>query len=162
VTWSPLRSFLRNDLLASSIVPPRLRLAALRRTGLDLGRVRVMGHCFFGAGPVTIGDGCFVNIRCLFDSSAPIRLGRNVYLAMGVQLVTSSHELGGPERRAAAVTAGPIEIGDGAWLGAGAMVLPGCTVGAGAVVAAGALVTRDLAPNAVYAGVPARWVRDLD
>jgi acetyltransferase-like isoleucine patch superfamily enzyme len=45
--------------------------------------------------------------------------------------------------------------GDGAWLGAGTIVLPGVTVAAGGVVAAGSVVTADTEPNALYAGVPA-------
>jgi len=53
----------------------------------------------------------------------------------------------------------PIEVGDRAFFGCRAMVLPGVTVGEGAVVAAAALVTKDVAPYAVVAGVPAQVVR---
>ena len=52
-------------------------------------------------------------------------------------------------------------IGDGCWLGARAVVLPGVRIGAGSIVAAGALVTRDVPPNSLVAGVPAKLVRDL-
>ncbi|WP_249354641.1 DapH/DapD/GlmU-related protein [Rhodococcus sp. USK13] len=53
-------------------------------------------------------------------------------------------------------------VGDGCWIGAGAIILPGVTVGEGCVVGAGAVVTRDCSPNGLYVGSPARRVRDLD
>jgi len=57
-------------------------------------------------------------------------------------------------RRSQAVT-----IGHDVWIGHGAIILPGRAVGDGAVVAAGAVVTKDVAPYAIVAGVPARLVR---
>ena len=53
----------------------------------------------------------------------------------------------------------PVVIGDDAWIGAGAIVLPGVTVRERAVVAAGAVVTKDVPADAVYGGVPARDLR---
>jgi Acetyltransferase (isoleucine patch superfamily) len=50
-------------------------------------------------------------------------------------------------------------IGNGAWIGMRAMILPGVTIGEGAVVAAGAIVTKDVAPYAIVAGNPAELVR---
>ena len=55
----------------------------------------------------------------------------------------------------------PIVIGDKVWIGANATVLPGVTIGKGAIVAAGAVVTRDVPPNTIVAGVPARVVREI-
>ncbi len=55
-----------------------------------------------------------------------------------------------------------IRIGDDVWIGAGAMVLPGVKIGDRAVVAAGAVVTRDVEPDALVAGNPARVLRKID
>lgn len=55
--------------------------------------------------------------------------------------------------------ASKVLMGHDVWIGHGAIVLPGRSVGTGAVVAAGAIVTRDVAPYAVVAGVPAHPVK---
>lgn len=54
-----------------------------------------------------------------------------------------------------------VRIGMGTWIGAGAVVLPGVTIGPGCVVAAGAVVVRHCEPNGLYAGVPARRVKEI-
>lgn len=53
-----------------------------------------------------------------------------------------------------------VRIGHDTWIGHGAVVKPEVTVGHGAVVAAGAVVTKDVAPYAIVAGVPARPLRE--
>ena len=52
-----------------------------------------------------------------------------------------------------------VEIGHDVWIGHGAIILPGVKIGHGAVVAAGAVVTKDVAPHAIAAGVPARFLK---
>ncbi|WP_415795293.1 CatB-related O-acetyltransferase [Comamonas aquatilis] len=54
---------------------------------------------------------------------------------------------------------GPTRIGDGAWIGMRAMLMPGITIGEGAVIAAGAVVTRDVAPYSVVGGNPAQHIK---
>ena len=56
----------------------------------------------------------------------------------------------------------PTRVGRGASIGSGAVILGGVTIGAGALIGAGAVVTRDVAPNTVVAGVPARLTRLRD
>jgi acetyltransferase-like isoleucine patch superfamily enzyme len=53
----------------------------------------------------------------------------------------------------------PVRVGNGADIGVNAVLLPGVTVGEGAIVGAGAVVTKDVAPYAVVAGVPAKFLR---
>lgn len=53
----------------------------------------------------------------------------------------------------------PIFIDSNVWIGEGAFILPGVTVGFGAVIAAGAVVTRDVPPQTIVAGNPAKVIK---
>jgi len=53
----------------------------------------------------------------------------------------------------------PVVIGADVWIGAGASVLPGVTIGDGAVIGARAVVTKDIPPNAIAVGIPAKVIR---
>ena len=147
----------------------KFRVMAYRRAGL-LGihpRTRMHGPIEIrGGGDIysrlRIGEGTTMNSPCLMDLNGHITIGRKVGIGHHTVFVTSAHQLGGPRERRGPVSPQPIEIGDGAWIGARSTILPGVTIGAGAVVAAGALVTRDVPPHTVVAGVPAKPVRELD
>lgn len=142
-------------------VPRTVRWLLMTACGLELEtRAIAPGSRFFGRG-VRIGRGSFVNTGCLFDSWAPVTIGANCAVGPGVMFITSTHRLGPHEQRALDIEAAPIVIGDGCWIGAGAIILPGVTVGAGAVIAAGAVVTADCEPDRLYGGVPARPLRTL-
>lgn len=150
-----------NVVAASPLVHREIRRVLLRWSGIRIGRSVVASRCSFGSPRVSIGEDTFVNTGVFFDGSGQITVGSNVHLAMEVMLLTGGHELGDEHRRGGAVTTGEIVIGDGVWVGARAVVLPGVTIGRGSVVGAGAVVTRSCEPNAVYAGNPARKIRDL-
>ncbi len=110
---------------------------------------------WFGGRNIRIGSGTFISDRVVFDTHSHISIGKNVAIAMDARFITSTHESSSSERRAGPAYSLPITVGDGAWIGAGAMILPGVTIGARTIIAAGAVVHRDCLPDAVYAGVPA-------
>ncbi len=151
------------SIAASGPLPDRCRRPLLRLVGFriapDCG-IRA-GLRVSGGGRVEIGSGVFINHDVSIQADAPISIGRNVQLAPGVRLVTADHELGGGDARAGTDTAAAIVIGDGTWIAVGAIVLAGVTIGPGCVIAAGAVVREDCAANTLYAGVPARAVREL-
>ncbi|WP_336033505.1 acyltransferase [Geodermatophilus sp. FMUSA9-8] len=159
------RGVLASTVAASPVWPPRVRTRLLRLLGVRTdGSARVLPWIRFvgGVSHLVLGRGCFVNVGLTVGANAAVTVGERVHLGPGVSLLPSTHDLGPSRQRAAAVTAAPIAIGDGAWLGAGVTVLGGVRVGAGCVVAAGALVAADTEPDCVYAGVPARLVRRLE
>ena len=89
-------------------------------------------------------------------SADKIKIGTKVAISRNAFICTASHDITKANRPL--VTA-PIEICDGAWIGAYAIILPGVTIGEGAVVGACAVVTKDVAPWTVVAGNPAREVK---
>ena len=104
------------------------------------------------------GKEVFLNAGCRFQDQGGITIGNGVLIGHNVVLSTLNHD---PRPPGAWLHPAPIVIGDRVWIGSNATVLPGVTIGDGAIVAAGAVVTKDVAPNTVVAGVPARLLRPL-
>jgi acetyltransferase-like isoleucine patch superfamily enzyme len=113
-----------------------------------------------------VGDGTFIGHRCGFNVSRSIRIGRHCYIASGASIADfDGHPLDAAERRAGKPTppeaCRPIVIGDDVWIGAHVMILKGVTIGDRSIVAAGSVVTRDVPPDSIVAGNPARVVKSL-
>ena len=145
----------------------RLRAGLYRIFGCAVGRGTILqGPVEFGIGSrlenLRLGAHCFVNTRVFVDAAAPVILGDGVSVGHHVVIITTDHAFGPPEFRAGTREARPVTVGAGAWIAAGATLLPGVTVGAGAVVAAGATVTKDVPPNTLVGGIPAKTIRVLD
>ncbi|MGH2851895.1 MAG: acyltransferase [Solirubrobacteraceae bacterium] len=156
------RRGLINTIGASYRTPPGVRHRLLRLYGVTLGDSAVVRAGFYlDNRNVTIGDETFVNSACHFDGQSAISIGARCDIGMGVLFCTSTHDAGGPERRAGTPTSAPITIGDGSWIGARVTLLAGVNVAPGCVIAAGAVVARDTEPHGLYGGVPAVRLRDL-
>ncbi len=106
-----------------------------------------------------IGKHVFINHGCSFLDLGGITIEDQVLIGPQVKLVTENHPLDPESRRG--MLAKPILIQKNAWIGAGATILPGVTIGENAVVAAGAVVSRDVAPNTVVGGVPAKVLKTI-
>ena len=146
-----------------------LRVATLRAVGFSGIDPKVRFHgpiTLRGGGPIHerlwIGAGTTINSPCLIELNATVRIGERVGIGHHVVIITSGHAIGPPGERRGPIVPSPVSIGDGAWIGARAMLMPGVSVGTGAVVGAGTLVTRNVPRHAVVAGVPARVVRRLE
>jgi acetyltransferase-like isoleucine patch superfamily enzyme len=109
---------------------------------------------------IRVGRAVFINQCCTLYDIGGIEIGDDVMIGPQVSLITSSHPVDPAERRNGFV-AEPITLERNVWLGAGVTVIGGVTVGENSVVAAGAVVTRDVAPNTLVGGNPARLIRDI-
>jgi maltose O-acetyltransferase len=110
---------------------------------------------------IRVGARTFVNYGLVALDVASIAIGDDVQIGPNVQLLTPTHPIDPDTRRAKWEAAEPIAIASNVWLGGGVIVLPGVTIGENTVVGAGSIVTKDLPPNIVAAGNPARIVRSL-
>ncbi|MGX8694593.1 acyltransferase [Methanobrevibacter sp.] len=88
-----------------------------------------------------------------------IYIADDVLIGHNACLLTLNHASNPDER--ADMHPEPIYIEEKAWLGSNVTVLPGVTIGKGAIVAAGAVVTRDVEPNTIVAGIPARYIKNV-
>jgi maltose O-acetyltransferase len=122
--------------------------------------VRPPLYCDFGS-QLRIGARTFANFGLMALDPAPITIGDDVQIGPNVQLLTPTHPLDPGLRRAKWESARPITIGDNVWLGGGAIVLAGVSIAENTVVGAGAVVTKDLPPDVVAVGNPARIIRRL-
>ncbi len=153
-------------LAALNAIPPDRadeRQSALEDLLAEIGEdtfIRSPFYCDYGDG-IRIGARTFVNFNGTMLDGAPITVGDECLIASGVQLITATHPIDPVPRRAAWEQALPIAIGDGVWLGAGAIVCPGVSIGENTVVGAGAIVTKDLPAGVVAYGNPARVAREI-
>lgn len=115
--------------------------------------------CVDDAALLTLGDFVFVGTGSEIDITHSVTIGSHTLIAPGVFITDHAHNFarGVPMATQGSRTA-QVTIGEDVWLGAHAVVLPGITIGDGAIVGAGAVVTKDVPPNAIVGGVPARII----
>jgi acetyltransferase-like isoleucine patch superfamily enzyme len=160
----------------------RLRWRALRVGPFSLGsgadirvgpraKVRFGRHIRFSRdftgrfhGRLSIGDNVFFNRGCYLVARYSVEIGDNSLFGEMVSIHDENHIAStGPEPIASrGFLESPIMIGRNVWVGAKATILQGVTIGDNAVIAAHAVVTRDVPPNCIAAGVPARIVREIN
>ncbi|HGE70735.1 TPA: acyltransferase [Candidatus Poribacteria bacterium] len=111
---------------------------------------------------VKIGRNCMIGLNVMLDSVFPnfIIIGNNVSIAGQNMILCHSNPYKHFAYSLESYVA-PVVVEDNAWVTAGAIILPGVRIGKGSVVAAGAVVTRDVPPNTVVAGNPARVIKLL-
>jgi len=125
---------------------------------LSVGQRAALANTIFNvaSGTITVGD------RVIFSSNVMVLTGRHEF-HMGQRASTypewDDGSWGGGQAEVP-TTGFDISIGDGSWIGAGAILLGPLKVGHHAIVAAGSVVTRNVDDHAVVAGVPARVIGD--
>ncbi|WP_315836108.1 sugar O-acetyltransferase [Bradyrhizobium prioriisuperbiae] len=113
-----------------------------------------------GGPDIRVGRNVFINQNCTFYDLGGLDIADDVMIGPNVSLITSGHPLQ-PSQRRAGVTAAPIVIERNVWIAAGVTIIGGVTVGENSVVAAGAVVTKDVPPNTLVGGNPARVIRSI-
>lgn len=113
-------------------------------------------------GTIEIGERTYVGPFCVLCAREGIRIGRDCLIAEMVVIRDQNHSIvPGQLIRNAGYDVAPVTIGNNVWIGAKATILPGVSIGDNAVIGANSVVTKDVPANAVFAGVPARKLRDI-
>ena len=104
---------------------------------------------------LTLGSG-YMNNDCRIICTKSITIGENAAIAGGVVIRDSDdHSIVSHPYQMTK----PVVIGNHVWIGENAMILKGVHIGDGSIVGAGSVVTKDVPPNSLVAGVPARVIR---
>ncbi|GLI06379.1 colanic acid biosynthesis acetyltransferase WcaF [Paenibacillus tyrfis] len=106
---------------------------------------------------VTIGDYSWIGDNVEFYSLDRIEVGEHCVVSQHCYLCTGSHDM---TDEAFGLVVRPIVIRDGAWIASDVFVYPGVTVGVMGVVAARSTVIKDVPANQVFAGTPAKFVKE--
>ena len=139
----------------------KLKVSILRLFGATIGEGVVIKPHVRIKYPwrLTVGDHCWIGQNAWIDNIEDVTIGSHVCVSQLVYLCTGSHDR---LRTTFDLTAKPITVCDGAWIGAGAILLAGVEVGANTIVAAGSTVIKDLPPNLIVGGNPAQKIRDRE
>ena len=106
---------------------------------------------------LVLSEGVFINAGCQFQDQGGITIGKGTLIGPKTVIATLNHNMD-PKKRANLIPK-PVTIGENVWIGANVTILPGVTIGDGAVIGAGAVVTKNVSPNTVVGGVPARFIK---
>lgn len=152
---------------------PRFRIFdRIRDRILTLAGLKIKGRCMIW-GPLTIrpigraanieiGNGSFLNTETRFGLHiAKVIIGENVLIGPRVSFETVNHGLKYYENTGRETSSKTIVVEDEVWIGAGVIITQGVTIGRGAVVSAGAVVTKDVEPNTIVGGVPAKFIKNI-
>lgn len=144
------------------LLPAPLRGLLWRPLLGKCGRGVLIDHRVYFKYPwlVELGDDISINRGVEFYpgmmQKARIMVGSGTRIAPNARLHAAGHD---PDHPDLADIAADIVIGEHAWIGAAAIILPGVTIGEHAIIAAGAVVNRNVPPHTIVAGVPAHAVR---
>lgn len=106
---------------------------------------------------VSIGKNVVIMNNCLMMAAGGIFIADGAMIAANAQLISNNHDL----KNRWIITCKPVHIGENAWIGAGATILPGVNIGPNAVIGACSVVTKDVPANAMAVGNPARVIRQI-
>lgn len=132
----------------------------------------VRGPVFVDYGENTyFGKNIYFNFNLVILDVCPVHIGNNCFFGPNISILTALHSLVASERELyfdeekGYVTdreyGAPITIGNDCWFGGNVTILPGVTIHDNVVVGAGSVVTHDLESGSVYAGNPAKKIKEI-
>jgi acetyltransferase-like isoleucine patch superfamily enzyme len=162
--WLKLRWRGRLQTDGLCFICPRVHLEIGRGAKLHIGRWAWVGHdtkLRVHEGEVRIGAKSVIGQECTVSAFQHVSIGRECIVADRVMLIDFDHGMVEVERpiRQQGIYKRDVRVGHNVWIGYGACILRGVTVGDNSVVGTSAVVTKEVPPNAIVGGVPARVIR---
>ncbi|MFP3126376.1 MULTISPECIES: sugar O-acetyltransferase [Bacillaceae] len=117
-------------------------------------------HCDLGYN-IHVGKNFYAGYNCTILDMAEVRIGDDCMIGPNVGIYTAGHSIE-PKDRNKSGYAIPIGIGNSVWIGGNCVILPGITIGDNSIVAGGSVVTKDVPPNTIVAGNPAKPLRTIE
>lgn len=119
-------------------------------------------HSNWAGKHVSFGKNIYANFNLTLVDDTYITVGDSVMFGPNVTICTATHPIHLEIRYKKAQYNLPITIEDNVWIGGHAMVFPGVTIGKNSIIGAGSIVTKDIPPNVVALGTPAKVLREID
>ena len=136
-------------------------LAIEKGVAIDKGAIFWLGECNGKHGSILIAENAYIGPYTFIGSCHQLKIGSNTMIGAHSYLITANHQTGraGMTYDQQGYAGSDIELGRNVWLGCHVVVLPGVKIGDGAIVGAGAVVTKDIPPGETWGGVPASKIK---
>lgn len=161
--WKVLLWFVINSLFLNTYlpVPILLKVRLLRLFGATIGTGVIIKPAVNIKYPwlLRVGSYVWIGEQVWIDNLSEVVIGDHVCLSQGALLLTGNHDY---RRSTFDLTARPITLDDGVWIGAKSVVCPGVRCQSHAVLAVSSVATQSLDAYGIYQGNPAVWVRQRE
>ncbi|MBD1582915.1 acyltransferase [Pseudoalteromonas sp. S16_S37] len=130
----------------------------------DLVKLTIVKRPNFSAGKIIIGDNVCLQGTAIVSYES-VTIGDNALFGPNVVIMDcDGHTLSGRNNadEVSRLVTKPVSIGNNVWIGYGAIITKGVSIGDNAVIGAGSVVHKDVPSNTVYAGNPAKFVKNVE
>jgi len=111
---------------------------------------------------IEIGYNFYANHNLVILDCNKVTFGDNVYIGPNCSFYCPSHPLDYKTRIKDVIKALPINVGNNVWIGGNVTILGGVNIGDGAVIGAGSVITKDVLPDTLVCGNPAKFVKQIN
>ena len=127
------------------------------------GYIRIARSCLvYVSGTLCVGNRTYINPNSLIYASKKVTIGSGCAIGWNVQILDNDlHNTIPLNHDEISISSAPIAIGDNVWVGANTKIHKGVSIGSGSVIGGSSVVTKDIPPNTLAAGVPARPIRHI-
>lgn len=172
---------LMRDVIATRILFPKARIVRwpfyIRNRGtIKIGQKLTTGvgfriDCINKSSKLVLGDLVQINDYCHIGVFGNVTIGSETLIASKVMIMDHNHGSFASHCESSSLDKAPISrplehsditIGAKVWIGENVLILPGVSIGSGAVIGAGSVVTKDIGPNSLAVGNPARTIKKYD